>query len=160
MGSLAESSSLQTQNDNPLLLLPCACSPLLPVKLKQVLMLVFSMAAMDTDTILAMLTMDTMDTHMPTIMDITMARGLLMPSLRPMLVFSMDTMDTDTILAMPTMVTMDTHMPTITVTSMARGLLIPSPLLMLPMDTMVTHTTMDMPTMDTMDIIIKLFVKN
>merc|ERR1711881_244380 len=97
-------------------------------------------ATMDTDTILAMPTMVTMDTHMPTIMDITMARGLLMPSLRPMLVFSMDTMDTDTILAMPTM------------------------------DTMVTHTTMDMPTMDimdtlmptmdTMDIIIKLFVKN
>merc|ERR1711902_447910 len=98
------------------------------------------------------------------------ARGLLMPSLRPMLVFSMVTMDTDTILAMPTTDTMDTHMPTITDISMARGLLMPSPLLMLPMDTMVTHTTMDMPTMDTMDtlmltmdtmdIIIKLFVKN
>merc|ERR1712243_360911 len=136
MGSLAESSSLQTQNDEiHCCCLPCACSPLLPVKLKQVLMLVFSMATMDTDTILAMPTMVTMDTHMPTIMDITMARGLLMPSLRPMLVFSMDTMDTDTILAMPTMDTMDTHMPTITVTSMARGLLMPSPLLMLPMDT-------------------------
>merc|ERR1712154_3116 len=170
MGSLAESSSLQTQNDNPLLLLPCACSPLLPVKLKQVLMLVFSMATMDTDTILAMPTMVTMDTLFPTIMDITMARGLLMPSLRPMLVFSMVTMDTVMLLAMPTMDTMDTHMLTITDTSMARGLLMPSPLLMLPMDTMVTHTTMDMPTMDimdtlmptmdTMDIIINLFVKN
>merc|ERR1712173_272328 len=172
MGSLAESSSLQTFKMMKSivselflyslcfflfrLLLPCACSPLLPVKLKQVLMLVFSMATMDTDTILAMPTMVTMDTHMPTIMDITMARGLLMPSLRPMLVFSM--------------VTMDTHMPTITVTSTARGLLMPSPLLMLPMDTMVTHTTMDMPTMDimdtlmptmdTIDIIIRLFVKN
>merc|ERR1712243_187358 len=132
MGSLAESSSLQTQNDEiHCCCLPCACSPLLPVKLKQVLMLVFSMATMDTDTILAMPTMVTMDTLLPTIMDITMARGLLMPSLRPMLVFSMDTMDTDTILAMPTM----------TVASMARGLLMPSPLLMLPMDTMVTHTT-------------------
>merc|ERR1712157_485964 len=120
------------------------------------------------DTILP--TMDTMDTLMPTIMDITMARGLLMPSLKLMPVSSMVTMDTDTILAMLTMDTMDTHMPTIMDTSMVRGLLMPSPPLMLPMDTMVTHTTMDMPTMDTMDtlmltmdtmdIIIKLFVKN
>merc|ERR1719481_230284 len=99
------------------------------------------------DTIL--LTMDTMDTLMPTIMDITMARGLLMPSLRPMLVFSMVTMDTDTILDMPTMDTMDTHMPTTMDTSMARGLLMPSPLLMLPMDTMDMDTILDMPTMDT-----------
>merc|ERR1711982_78595 len=104
---------------------------------------------------------------MPTIMDITMARGLLMPSLKLllMLVSIMVTMDMDTILL--TMVTMDTHMPTITDISMARGLLMLNLLLMLPMDTMVTHTTMDMPTMDimdtlmltidTMDIIINLF---
>merc|ERR1712154_24348 len=104
MGSLAESSSLQTQNDNPLLLLPCACSPLLPVKLKQVLMLVFSMATMHTDTILAMPTMVTMDTLLPTIMDITMARGLLM--------LPMDTMVTHTTMDMPTMDIMDTLMPT------------------------------------------------
>merc|ERR1712154_722304 len=109
MGSLAESSSLQTQNDNPLLLLPCACSPLLPVKLKQVLMLVFSMATMDTDTILAMLTMVTMDTHMPTITVTSMARGLLMPS--PLLMLPMDTMVTHTTMDMPTMDIMDTLMP-------------------------------------------------
>merc|ERR1712244_75222 len=126
MGSLAESSSLQTQNDNPLLLLPCACSPLLPVKLKQVLMLVFSMVTMDTDTILP--TMVTMDTLMPTIMDITMARGLLMPSLKLLLMLASITvtMDTDMLLAMPTMVTMDTHMPTTMDISMARGLLMPN----------------------------------
>merc|ERR1712154_14983 len=110
MGSLAESSSLQTQNDNPLLLLPCACSPLLPVKLKQVLMLVFSMATMDTDTILAMPTMVTMDTHMPTITVTSMARGLLMPS--PLLMLPMDTMVTHTTMDMPTMDIMDTLMPT------------------------------------------------
>merc|ERR1739845_220276 len=110
-----------------------------------------------------------MDTLMPTIMDITMARGLLMPSLKLLLMLASITvtMDTDMLLALPTMDTTDTHMPTTTDTSMARGLLMPSPLLMLPMDTMVTHTTMDMPTMDimdtpmltmdTMDIIINLF---
>merc|ERR1712036_54758 len=110
---------------------------------------------MDTDMLLAMPTMVTMDTLMPTIMDITMARGLLMPNLRLllMLVSIMVTMDTDTILAMPTMDTMDTLMPTTMDTSMARGLLMPSPLLMLPMDIMDTL----MLTMDTMDIIINLF---
>merc|ERR1712018_75068 len=101
------------------------------------------MVTMDTDTILP--TMVTMDTLMPTIMDITMARGLLMPSLKLLLMLASITvtMDTDTILAMPIVDTMDTHMPTTMDTSMARGLLMPSPLLMLPMDTMVTHTTMD-----------------
>merc|ERR1712156_448026 len=61
---------------------------------------------MDT---LDMPTMDTMDTHMPTTMVITMARGLLM--LRLMLDTFMDTtaMDTDTMdMDMPTMDTMDT----------------------------------------------------
>merc|ERR1711978_355649 len=61
-------------------------------------------------TDMAMLTMDTMDTHMPT-MDTTMARGLLMPS--PLLMLPMDTMDMDITLGMPTMDTMDTHMPTV-----------------------------------------------
>merc|ERR1719420_2591165 len=75
-----------------------------------------------TDTLLPttdtdMPAMDTMDTHMPTIMDITMARGPLMPS--PLLMLPMDTMDMDTILDMPTMDTMDTLMPTV-VTSMVR----------------------------------------
>merc|ERR1719245_1222079 len=119
------------------------------------------------DTILP--TMVTMDTLMPTIMDITMARGLLMPNLKLLLMLAsiMVTMDMDMLLAMPTMDTTDTHMLTTTDTSMARGPLMPSLLLMLPMDTMVTHTTMDMPTMvimdtlmltmDTMDIIINLF---
>merc|ERR1712241_971812 len=112
-----------------------------------------------------------MDTHTGT-MDTTMARGLLMPSLRPLL---MDTLAMDT-MAMPMpMDTMHTHMPTTMATSMARGLLMLSPLLMLPMLTMAMDMdtmamdmpTMDtmatlMPTMDTMDIIINLsslFVK-
>merc|ERR1719220_1556241 len=63
-------------------------------------------------------TMDTMDTHMPTTMATTMARGPLMPSplllLSPRLMLSTD-MDTDLPtmdMDMPTMDTMDTHMPT------------------------------------------------
>merc|ERR1711902_333325 len=96
-----------------------------------------SMVTMDMD-ILAMPTMDTMDTHMPTTMDTSMARGplmlsqLLLLSPKLMLMLSTDT-DTDlltTDMAMPTMDTMDTHMPTV--------------------DT----------SMDKMDIIINLFVKN
>merc|ERR1712083_7569 len=116
-------------------------------------MLVFTMVTMDMAIILAMPTMDTMDTHMPT-MDTTMARGLLMPSpllLSPRLMLMLST-DTDTDLPtmgmdMPTMDTMDTHMPTIMATTMARGPQMPSPPLMLPMLTM----DMAMPTMDTMD---------
>merc|ERR1712209_3466 len=96
------------------------------------LMLAISMVTMDMD-ILAMPTMDTMDTHMPATMDTTMARGPLMPSpplpLSPrlMLMLSTDTMDTllpmptmdmdtPTTLAMPTMDTTDTHMPTVDTT--------------------------------------------
>merc|ERR1719312_1498371 len=100
------------------------------------------------DITLDMLTMDTMDTHMPTIMDTIMARGPLMPSLplllspRLMLMLSTGT-DTDLLTTDMPMLTMDT--------TMARGLLMPSPLLMLPMDTMDMDTTLDMPTMDTMD---------
>merc|ERR1711913_121731 len=80
------------------------------VKLKQVLMLVSSMAT------LAMATMDTMDmvTHTGT-MDTTMARDLLMPSLRPLLMLPMLTMamDMDTMaMDMLTMDTMATLMPT------------------------------------------------
>merc|ERR1719308_705411 len=147
--------------------------------------------------------MDTMDTHMPTTMDTTMARGPLMLSqllpmargplmLSPLLMLLMLIMDMDITLAMPTMDTMDTHMPTTMDTTMARGPLPLSPRLMLmlsmdtdtdllttdmgmlTMDTMDTDTTLDMPTMDTMDthmlavdtsmdkmeIIINLFVKN
>merc|ERR1712061_206288 len=104
-----------------------------------------------------------MDTHMPTIMDTTMARGLLMPSPLPlrspplMLMLTTDTTDiplhtltTDT--DMLTMVTMDTHMP-VTDTTMARGPLMPSLLLMLDtcMDTMDMDIDTDMPTMDTTD---------
>merc|ERR1719431_383873 len=102
--------------------------------------------------LLAMPTMDTMDTHMPTTMATTMARGPLMPSPRLMPMLSTDThtdlptMDMD----MPTMDTMDTHMPI----TMARGPLMPSQPLMLPMLTMdmdMDTTDMDMLTMDTMD---------
>merc|ERR1719317_801383 len=98
------------------------------------------MVTMDMDMPLAMPTMDTMDTHMPTTMDTTMARGPLMPSpplpLSPRLMLMLST-DTDLLtmdMAMLTMDTMATHMPTMD-TTMARGLLMPSPLLMLPMDT-------------------------
>merc|ERR1711937_533264 len=69
------------------------------------------MVTMDMDMPLAMPTMDTMDTHMPTTMDTTMARGLLM--LSPLLMLPMDTMDMDITLDMPTMDTMDTHMPAV-----------------------------------------------
>merc|ERR1719242_2344800 len=122
--------------------------------------------------ILAMLTMDTMDTHMPTTMDTTMARGPLMPSplllLSPRLMLSTDT-DTDLPtmdMDMPTMDTMDTHMPTMD-TTMARGPLMPSPPLMLMLTTDMDIPTMDttdthMPVVDTstdkMDIIIKFLV--
>merc|ERR1719317_253966 len=86
-------------------------------------------------------TMDTMDTHMPTTMDTTMARGPLMPSpplpLSPRLMLMLST-DTDTDL-----LTTDT--------TMARGPLMLSPLLMLPMDTTAMDIILDMPTMDTMD---------
>merc|ERR1712025_1544683 len=119
---------------NPLPLLPCACSPLLLARLKHLPMPDTFMVTMDMDMLLAMPTMDTMDTlmpttdtdmpamdtmdtHMPTTMDITMARGPLM--LSPLLMLPMDTMDMDTILDMPTMDTMDTLMPTV-VTSMVR----------------------------------------
>merc|ERR1712038_1401039 len=110
--------------------------------------------------ILAMPTMDTMDTYMPTTMATTMARGPLMPSplllLSPRLMLSTDT-DTDLPtmdLAMPTMDTMDTHMPTTMGTTMARGPLmlsplpLPSPRLMLMLSTDTTDTLLPMPTMD------------
>merc|ERR1712241_258634 len=107
------------------------------------------MVTMDMAIILAMPTMDTMDTHMPTTMATIMARGPLMPSplllLSPRLMLSTDT-DTD-------LPIMDMHMPTMD-TMMARGPLMPSPPLMLPMLTMdmdMDTTDMDMPTMDTMD---------
>merc|ERR1712012_1224351 len=111
------------------------------------LMLAISMVTMDMD-ILAMPTMDTMDTHMPATMDTTMARGplmlsqLLLLSPKLMLMLSTDT-DMDLLTTDMAMLTMDT--------TMARGLLMPSPLLMLPMDTMDTDITLAMPTMDTMD---------
>merc|ERR1719312_627343 len=92
------------------------------------------------DMPLAMPTMDTMDTHMPTTMDTTMVRGPLMQSqllpmargplmLSPPPMLPMLIMDMDMPLAMPTMDTMDTHMPTTMDTTMARGPLMPSPLL-------------------------------
>merc|ERR1711872_533611 len=57
--------------------------------------------------------MDTMDTHMPTTMVITMARGLLMLRLMPDTFMDTTAMDTDTmVMDMPTMVTTDILMPT------------------------------------------------
>merc|ERR1712203_195461 len=142
----------------------CACSPLPLARLMLLLMPGTSMVVtMDMAMLLAMPTMDTMDTHMPTTLDTTMARGLLMlsplllPSPRLMLMLSTDT--TDTLLPMPTMDmdmptmdTMDTHMPTMD-TTMARGPLMPSPplMLMLTTDMDIPTTDTDMPTMDTTD---------
>merc|ERR1712038_962681 len=101
---------------------------------------------MDMAMLLAMPTMDTMDTHMPTTMATTMARGPLMPSplplLSPRVMLSTDT-DTD-------LPTMDMDMPTMD-TMEARGPLMPSPLLMLPMLTMDMDIILAMLTMDTMD---------
>merc|ERR1712117_712707 len=109
-------------------------------------------ATMDMAMLLAM---PTVDTHMPTTMDTTMERGLLMlsrlPLLSPRLMLMLSTDTTDTLLPMPTMDmdmptmdTMDTHMLTMD-TTMARGPL------MLPMDTMDMAITSAMPTMDIMD---------
>merc|ERR1712112_641839 len=107
------------------------------------------------DITLVMPTMDTMDTHMPTMDMLTMARDLLMPSQRLMLMLSMDTMVMEHTSVMPTMDmdTMDTHMPTMDWLTMARDLLMLSQrlMLMLSMDTMVTDITSVMPTMDTTD---------
>merc|ERR1712014_427282 len=110
-----------------------------------------------THTPMVMPTMDTMDTHMPT-MDTTTARDLLMPLSSMEL---MDMLPTHTPMVMPTTDTTDTHMPTMDTTT-ARDLLMlklsqrPRLMLMLSMDTMdmPTHTPMDitdMPTMDTTD---------
>merc|ERR1719310_1305331 len=91
-------------------------NPRLLLKLSQRLRLMLTMDTMDIPLLMPTLdmpTMDTMDTHMPTTMVITMARGLLM--LRPMPDTFMDTtaMDTDTMdMDMPTMVTTDILMPT------------------------------------------------
>merc|ERR1712243_143184 len=116
---------------------------------------------MDMD-ILAMPTMDTMDTHTPTTMDTTMARGPLMLSqlllLSPKLMLMLST-DTDmdlltTDMAMLTMDTMDTHMPTMDTMDTDITLGMPT------MDTMDTHMPAVDTSMDKMDIIINLFVKN
>merc|ERR1712045_440751 len=106
------------------------------------------------DITLVMPTMDTMDTHMPTVDMPTMARDLLMLSQRLMLMPSMDTMVMDMPLVMPTtdMDTMDTHMPTMDLLTTARDLLMLSQrlMLMLSMDTHMLMVT-DMPTADTTD---------
>merc|ERR1712029_1339361 len=75
-----------------------------------------SMATMAMDTIWDMPTMDTMDTHMPTV-DTSMARDLLMLSQRPRLMpmLCMDTTDmptTHTPMDMRTTDTTATDMPT------------------------------------------------
>merc|ERR1712012_1493216 len=121
MGSPANSSSLITSNHEiRCKLLPLsACSQLLLLRLSPRLMPMLSMATMAMDTIWDMPTMDSMDTHMPTV-DTTMARDLLMLSqrLRLMLMLSTDTTDMLT-------THMPTHMPTMD-TTMARDLLMQS----------------------------------
>merc|ERR1719270_2278155 len=134
---------MDTTTGNPLLLLLSACSQLLLLNQKLRLMPMLCMDTMDmlpTHTPMVMPTMDTMDTHMPT-MD------------------TMDMLPTHTPMVMPTTDTTDTHMPTMD-TITARELLKlsqrPRLMLMLSRDTMdmPTHTPMDitdMPTMDTTD---------
>merc|ERR1712058_175350 len=95
-----------------------------------------SMATMAMDITLVMPTMDTMDTHMPTMVMPTMARDPLMLSQRLML--------------MPSMDTTDTHMPTTVMPTTERDLLMLKPMLMLTTDTH-TLTVTDMPTADTTD---------
>merc|ERR1712018_293904 len=122
MGSPANSSSLITSNHE----IRCCCRSLhvcgLLLRLSPRLMPMLSMATMAMDTIWDLPTMDTMDTHMPTV-DTSMARDLLMLSQRPRLMpmLSTDTTDMptthtpmDTITDTLTMVTTDTHtdMPT------------------------------------------------
>merc|ERR1711913_12270 len=88
-------------------------------------------------------TMVTMDTHMPTITDTSMARGLLMPSplplLSPPLMLMLTTDTTDIPLHM---LTTDTAMPTTDTTDMPTH-----------MPTMDTDIDTDMPTTDTTDIL-------
>merc|ERR1712233_229015 len=98
-------------------------------------MLMLSMATMAMDITLVMPTMDTMDTHMPTMDLLTTARDLLMLSQRLMLVLSMDSMVMDTTMDMPTM---------------ARDLLMLRQMLVLTTDTHMPMVT-DMPTADTTD---------
>merc|ERR1712176_1044072 len=95
------------------------------------------MPTMDTmDTHMPTMDTDTMDTHMPTTDWLTMARDLLMLSQRLMLMLSMDTTDT--------------HMPTMDMPTMARDLLMLRPMLMFTTDTHMPMVT-DMPTADTTD---------
>merc|ERR1719195_1290226 len=91
------------------------------------------MLDMEDIMVLAMLDMDMLDTHMP-----TMERDLLMLSQRLMLMLTLDTMDMEDIMVLAMLDTdmLDTHMPT-----MERDLLMLSQRLML----------MLMPSMDTMD---------
>merc|ERR1712083_884599 len=75
-----------------------ARGPLMPSPLLLLSPMLMLMLSTDTDTDLPtmymdMPTMDIMDTHMPTIMATTMARGPLMPS--PPLMLPMLTMDMD-----------------------------------------------------------------
>merc|ERR1712012_1509253 len=98
---------------------------------------------MAMDTIWDMPTMDSMDTHMPTV-DTTMARDLLMLSTD-----TTDMLTTHMPMDMPTTDTTDTHMPTMD-TTMARDLLMlsqrPRLMPMLSTDTTdmpTTHTPMD-----------------
>merc|ERR1712137_1110170 len=88
--------------------------PMLVTTMARDLLMLSPLLMLDTfmDT-MDMPTMDTMDTHMPTTMVITMARGLLMLRLMPDTFMDTTAMDTDTMdMDMPTMVTMDILMPT------------------------------------------------
>merc|ERR1712099_192877 len=105
---------------------------------------------MEPTSVMPTMDTDTMDTHMPTMDWLTMARDLLMLSQRLMLMLSMDTMVMDITSVMPTMDTTDTHMPTTVMPTTERDLLMLKPMLMLTTDTH-TLTVTDMLTADTTD---------
>merc|ERR1719266_57873 len=107
---------------------------------------------MDTDMVWD--TADTTDTDIPVLTDMpitTLARGLLMPNLKPMLMLplmpTMATMAvTDTV--WDTVDTTDTDIPVLTdmpITTLARGLLMPNlkPMLMLPLMPTMATTAVD-----------------
>merc|ERR1712203_694081 len=150
MGSLANSSSLQTTiQENPLPLPLSAFSQLslLTLKPSPRLRLMPTMAIMD----MASLTTVTMDMLTPTPMDTTTARDLLM--LSPLLRLLLMPTTVATVMALPTTGTVMAWLTTVTMvmltlmltdTTTARGPLMLSPLLMLTtaITTVMPHTVM------------------
>merc|ERR1712203_239531 len=181
MGSLANSSSLQTtiqENPLPLPLSAFSQPSLLTPKPSPRLRLMPTMAVMDTDSptgTVMVCTATMVDMATLTLTDTTMARGPLMQSPRPMhsmviMVMAWDTtVWATTVLATTGWVMLVMLTLTLMDTTMARGLLMPSPLLMPTMatttdmlHTVITVDTTATPTpivpTDTTDIITKLLL--